>query len=392
MTYIPNAITEKTRFLKIFQQMTSMERAHSPLDALVKMQTEQGIDENTAKSNALRCMAAVAGREAVYEEISEDAMASMDRFFEKLAGKDEAERLQALHRIYFGLTIHSKPDSAGFAGDVELMFQHYLAQETGSENPPSAAEMEDRIRQALQQYHISPAAMKMLAHKLKKTDGCMATAMALGENGRNLKCLMTMDLWLNNQGTMSMEEAANVACTNADYQAVADAVNKGYIARDVAMKILKVVAITALVVGVFSMLGGLGSLLDAEFALHRVLTAPDTLMTTEMAADFLTWGIDDIAYGFRACFFGGAAAALSKHAASLIGSVSAWIAGLFHRAEEAAPAVDTLVDVVEEEASFTEAKEAPAPAHPVQDAPVLSDDHLFEADEEEDDDEDLIGF
>lgn len=397
--YIAGTIIEKARFAKIFHQMVSME-GKSPMDALVKLQTQQGIDEQTAKENAAACILAVAGRETVFEQTVEDAAAPMDRLFEKLEKKDAEERLQALHRIYFGLTIQSDPGYTGKGSDIEQMFRSYYAQAANTATPE---EMEDRIRQALQGYRVSPAATKLLAHELKNSKKCLATAAAMGESGRNLKCLMTMELWLKNQDTMSMEQAANTACANADYQAVADAVRKGYIARSVAMKILKAIGITLLVAGIAYIAIGAWGTAVADTAMQFIAEAPASISNAELMPLFQKASHVEVlapvvtSIGIDYAIFGVLTAALSKAAASLIGTVSAWITGKVQSAEEAAPAMDALAEEVEAEAAVqTEAaaQAAPAQTAPVQDvASSLSDAILFEEEDEEDEDDDvLIGF
>ena len=205
---------------------------------------------------------------------------------------------------------------------------------------------------------------------------------------------------------MTMGEAANVACTSADYQAVADAVNKGYIARDVAKKILKIIGIAALVVGIFylafstlavlsgesmlvSMAADIAALPEGALAANPAIM--DAFLESAWAYDAILAGVPHImSEGFLYCLFGGAVTALSGWATKLVGSATSWVAGLFQKAEETNP--DTLSDLDSEE----EAEVIHTPAAPVQDpASTLSDSILFhqeEEDEDEDEDSDLLGI
>ena len=76
----------------------------------------------------------------------------------------------------------------------------------------------------------------------------LATFAALGEGGSQYKCIVAMELYLS--GGMTIHEAANVACAGVETQAVADAVEKGFLTRERAKKILIAAAVAVVVIGV----------------------------------------------------------------------------------------------------------------------------------------------
>lgn len=374
---------EKSRYFTIFQQMGSMDDGN-PMDTLIKLQMKKGIDEKTAQANALHCMSAVAGREALFAQVSEDAMGPMNRLFEKLAEKDPGQRLEALRRIHFGLTA-DPADGPRSTDEIETLYRQYAAG-----HPLTAEELEDEIRQALGQYRISPAAMRVLARKLKNSEGSAATAMALGESGRNLKCLMTMELWLDSNGTMTMEEAANNACTSADYQAVADAVSKGYMARSAVRVLLVVIAIVAVLYAASCFTGVFDSLMmaaeglaaaPASTAATAASTAAETVhhsgrclvnygsLYNPTPMDHLGYAIGDGLKGLLAFF--AAEAITSRSAENLVGAAASWLSGLFHSGRKSAAAMEAMADIMEDGVSVRETK-APARTNPLHAAPSLS--------------------
>ena len=363
MPYIPHTILEKKRFFTIFRQMTEMENT-SALEALVKLQTDRGMDAATAEANARHCIAAVALRETVFEQLSDDALGTMNHFFEKLAKKDPGERMASLYLILFGLTIHNDPNFTG-GEDLEPLVRNFIDRQAPGGKHPTPEVLEDRIRQAMGQFPIPPAAMKKFARALKKKDCRLATALALGESGRNLKCLMTMELWLKQEGAISLEEAANAACAGTDYQAAADAVTCGYLTRDAAKKILFVLSLVALIIAVFYLTGSVERLLLAYE--HIGVAAPVSTVSSGMSGrtlinygtihrnsflhtsgDYLFAGIADAIQGFLALF---ASEFLSgKRAADLVGAAGSWLSGLF-RKNDGTETLENLADAVAPETS-----------------------------------------
>lgn len=248
MTHNPDYLSDD--FLAdTLRHMKEMEDGMPLYECLVAMQVGAGLSYEEAEANAARCITATAAREALFARVSDDAMAVMDRFLDRLTVMDPAARMDALHRILFGLTAYNDPACAALLdADTPVMEVYEKWLDTRPLHGAAFSGIEDEIRQALQSYSLSPAAMKKLTRQMLSGKGCLAAAEAMGQRGRNLKCLMTMELWMHNR-QLSMEEAANIAASSAEIQATADAVQRSYIARDTARKILIAVAVTAVIAG-----------------------------------------------------------------------------------------------------------------------------------------------
>lgn len=338
---------------QVFCNMNALKTNTSLLDCLIAMQTAEGIDEATAEANAEHCMLAISQWDGLYGQVSMNALDIMNSLLENIAGLEDSQRILALHQILFGLTAYSDPETAAKLDEGipsgQLFRQHYEAILSGG-NAPSAEELENQIRIALTRYRISPAAMRMLTGKMLRGEGYLATAEALGEDGRNLKCLLTMETWLQNRDHMTMEEAANTAASSVQTQAVADAVQRGYIARDVAKKILIAIGIVVAIAGVVYMIHSMPAVAKAVSALHAGPN-PDGIPMSPLLKSFIeknlvaqkASALTPQGIGALLTFGGGAMVALSDKAADLISTLTVRFSHLFRKADSAhAAAMETL--------------------------------------------------
>lgn len=270
---------------EVLRRITEMDEGMPLYECLVAMQVSHGLSYEEAERNADLCIAATAARETLVGHVSEDAMAVMDKFLQRMAGLEPNARMDVLHRILFGLTVYSNPPFAAMLDadtPVTEVYEQWL--DTRSLSGVTFAGMEAEIRQALQDYSLSPAAMGKLTRQMLSGKGCLAAAEALGQRGRSLKCLMAMEFWLHNRDAVSMEEAVSIAGSSAEIQAAADAVNRGYVARDTAKKILIAVGITAIIVGAAIVVWHIPSLLEGLSGAVVHPTPTGTVVTAEHMA------------------------------------------------------------------------------------------------------------
>lgn len=271
----------------IYEKMIQAAEDTNLIQVLEEMQTKQGVEADAAKNNAKLCIAAVASCESVYDSALEDRQAVINQLLNHVHTKPAQTQEVALHKLYFGLTAHQDPQLAEKLAEgasvEDLFWKYYTRQE---EHPIPAAELENAIKKAADGFVLSGELMKAQAKKMEATGKYLATAAALGENGANYKCVVAMELYLNSQGTMTIHEAANVACAGVQTQAVADAVSRGILTRDMAKKILIVAAIAAVVIGVGILLYNAGAAAMAAKTASTLANAPYLMEMPEVFAPF----------------------------------------------------------------------------------------------------------
>lgn len=305
------------------RHMREMEQGMPLFECLVALQVRAGLSYEEAEDAASRCIAATAARETLCGQVSGDAMAVMNKFFRQLSGLEPVARMDALYRILFGLTVYDDPASAQKldAGIplAEVYDQWLDACALSGARFYSFEALEEEIRQALQRYSLSPAAMRNLTRQMYSGKGCLAAAEAFGQQGRNLKCLMTMETWLRNREQLTMEEAANIAGASAEIQATEDALRRGLLTRDAARKILLAIGIAAIVIGaaiavyhVPGLLQGLQGAVVHPTPTGIAATAADMAALNALANDTaVKVGLTGTALGGLVALGGGAMTALS---------------------------------------------------------------------------------
>jgi len=214
-------------------------------DILAVRLAEQGISRVEADKVIHAVLHNVAAYETVENALSEDASAAFEAFLQDSKRMNGYDRKVLLHQLYFGLKLYQDPELAEKrmnGASVDALFRDYYAQQ--GENPAVTEEMlENGIRELVSGYRISPAAMRAFAWDLQHGKDMLVTSEAMGEQGYRLKCLATMDLYLRNQGRMTVEEATATACSSVDLQAAADASSRGMLTDDTLRLILCLAAL-----------------------------------------------------------------------------------------------------------------------------------------------------
>ena len=336
-------IFDNTFHQEIYQGMVDAQEHRELTGILVRMQTEAGISRDEAIENAKLCISAVISCESIRMEITDNAPEILDSLLEDVAGSDQRDLI--LHKMYFGLTVHRDPAALEMLekgmSEEELFWRYYSENKDGM----TAEELEQGIRSAMSGYDLSPEVLEALGKKLEASGDYLATSAALGSGGISFKSIAAMELYLKNRDSMSIHEAANIACASVEAQAAADAVGKGMLTRSAAKKILIIAGITLVVVGIaiaafysgnVSALGKAAAVLQdqymvlpqvfADFA-TTISPAGDPLLLTQ-SADFVknTVFLPAIQAAKRkeligglVMVLGGATAALSQKTADLLG-------------------------------------------------------------------------
>lgn len=285
---------------EIYEQMLLADEKNDLTEILVEMQTKRGIDPAKAKETAQIDIAAVASCESIRDAVGEDAMAVFDQFLEHVKKKPIENQKMYLHKLYFGLTAHQDAD---LAADLERglstdeLFWRYYSKQAQAKPPASVEDLEARVRTALGEFYLSPQVMKALTKKMEITGDYLATAAALGENSANYKCIATMEIYLNHSDSLTIHEAANMACAGVQTQAVADAVSRGFLSRELAKKILISVAIAAVIIGVGILLYNAGTAMMAAKTAAAMAEAVNAAYAIEIPAVFAEFATTTTASG-----------------------------------------------------------------------------------------------
>ena len=221
------------------------------MQVMCQMQTKYGIHEHKALANADEMVHLVVMRQNFNNLLSEDAEGVLEEFLKASHRMGGYERKVLLHQLYFGLKMYQHPEMLQELSEgtsKEKLFRNYYAK-CGEDPSITCDVLEYEIRRLMGDYHISADMMRVVAKKLEKGQDMLATAAALGENGLRFQCITAMDLYLRNQDTMTMAEAANVACTHVGLEAAADASGCGMLSRKRTQKLLMAVALGGILFG-----------------------------------------------------------------------------------------------------------------------------------------------
>lgn len=265
----------------IYQGMVDTQENRELLDTLTRMQTAAGIPQEEATAMAGLCIAAVTSCESVRQELSGDAQAVVADLLADAEKCGDYDLL--LHKLYFGMAIYPDYAATESALSADELFWRYYNENKGEK---TAEELKDAICDALGNYSLSPEVLQAMVKKMESSGDYLATAVALGEGGISFKCIAAMELYLKNRDTMTVHEAANIACAGVEIQAAADAVSKGMITRATAKKILIVAGITLAVVGIGILIFNAGS--AATLAKAAAGVADQVIAMPEVFAEFAT--------------------------------------------------------------------------------------------------------
>ncbi len=315
----------KTFSRQIYTRMLQAAETGSLTETLIQMQTSRGVDPDQAGETAQQCIAAAASCEGIRDAVSADAMAVLNQLLESLQDLGGEQRTLALHKLYFGLTAHQDP---GLRQDLERgvstdeLFWRYYSRQLRSRHPASPKDLEKAVRQAVQNFYLPPEAMQALARKLAASGDYLASAAALGENGTNYKCIAAMELYLNSGGSMTIHEAANLACAGVQAQAAADAVSRGFLSRDMARKILLAAAIAAVIIGVGIFVFNTGAAMAAAQTAAAMAEAVNANAVLEIPAVFSEFATATTASGAPGI----------QYAIADADMVAGWVANIRHEA------------------------------------------------------------
>lgn len=265
----------------IYQGMVDTRENQELVETLTRMQTAAGIRREDAAAMAGLCIAAVTSCENVRQEISGDAMAVMNDLLAEAEKCGDCDLI--LHKLYFGLAVYPDYVTEENVISADELFWRYYNENKGEK---TAEELKEAVREALGNYSLSPDVLRAMAMKMEASGDYLATAAALGEGGISFKCIAAMELYLKNRETMTIHDAANIACAGTEIQAAADAVGQGMITRETAKKILIVAGITLAVVGLGIMIYNAGS--AAALAKAAAGVADHVMALPEVFAEFAT--------------------------------------------------------------------------------------------------------
>ena len=245
MTTRMNLFTKKD-FIALYRKLHSDD---GMMAVLRRMQEPCGISDYKAKENADMLIQLVAAHENAVNMLSDDALDVLDAFLNDPSTKSCCDRKTLLQQLHFGLKFYEDEElikkMAQGTSESDLFREYYARRD---EDPTfTEAKLEEEIRGMMGNYRISPTAMRKIVRQMEKSQDLRATAAELGEEGMRFKAVAAMDLYLRNQGTMTMEEAVHIACTNVELQAVADGVSQGLITEERARKILAVLCLLCII-------------------------------------------------------------------------------------------------------------------------------------------------
>lgn len=250
---------------EIYDNMLKAEKYQDLEQVLVEMQVMENIGEEEARENARACTAAVSGCIRIREQLEQDHYGTVNYLLAQIALEEDRELI--LHELIFGLTAHQNEElSRLITGGVpyaDVFWNTYLNQHYGHK---TMEELEQEVYDAVARYDLSASAMEAFAKELETKEDYLVTAMALGDGNMNFKCILTMQAYLNAKGELTMLEAANKACHDAEVQAVADGLGSGMIPRSTAKRILIWAGIAVVVIAVIAVLvetGQIAGLMEA---------------------------------------------------------------------------------------------------------------------------------
>ena len=241
---------EKTFDQKLYELMLKVQKDRDLTDKLLQMQLAQDVDPQEAEQNVEACIKAAVTCESVHGRISEDAPAAMQEFFHMIAQDQDRELI--LLKLLFGLTAYKDeayaPQLCNGVSREHLFYKDYYPKNAGTR---SEEQLEQEVLDALNTYAVTDEVIEAFVRRMQNTGNYLATVDALGAGGIHVKCIMTMDAYLesrNKGAPITMEEAAKQANCAAEVQGTAHGLGERMLRRDVAKKILIAAGITVAVV------------------------------------------------------------------------------------------------------------------------------------------------
>ena len=238
----------KEAFTSFYRKLS---RDASLMKTLVDMQS--GVSERKAYEIADALVRDVAAFEGTLECLREDTMAVVDSFLQEAEILQGEHRMLNLHRIHFGLMVNNDAtlvEAVKEGASYGKLFEQYY--EAAGKDPAITEDvLKAQIRQQLGNLAVSPEVMTAIAEKLQGTENLLLSSVSVGADGQRFKCILAMQLYENNKADgMTTAEAAALACSSAETQAIADAAGRGLITQDRAATLISLVALTIILFAV----------------------------------------------------------------------------------------------------------------------------------------------
>ncbi len=272
---------DKTDFGKIYRKMTA---DCGLMTAIVQMESDEGINEQKAYELADELIHKMALHQGIENYVREDPENAMDDYLTGSKQLQGYDRKLLLHQLNFGLHLYQDADlieRLKEGSTIDELFREYY-DNYGDDPAYSEDRLADEIRLQVSTFRIPPKAIKAIAKKLEKSDDLVADSAALSEEGLRFKCIVAMNLYLNNRETMSIDDAVSTACTDIEIEAVADAVARGQMATDTAHKILTALFIATVLFSLTAWVGGI-FISQGVGVIPKMLTIPYAELPLDMA-------------------------------------------------------------------------------------------------------------
>ena len=255
------------------------------MDTLVHMQ--HGVSDRKAYEIADSIIQQVAAFEGTLESLREDTLPVIDSFLAESWRLQGEDREKNLHRIHFGLKLYNDPAMVEDLKEGKTLADLFEAYYTEAQNDPALTgeALTDTIRRQLSSLGVSPKVMTAIARKLESEDSLLLAATSLGADSQRFKCILAMELYeAHKDEGMTTAEAATLACSSQEVQAIADAAGRGMVTQERAIFLMSLVALTILLVGI---------LCHFPFFLHLVtkFSLPAATSLAKSRSDILIIGV-----------------------------------------------------------------------------------------------------
>lgn len=155
------------------------------------MQTQTGVNELKAYETANVLLGEVARFECTRGMVQEEITAVIDDFLQGARNLQDYDRKLVLHQMDFSLGLYADPamlERIKRGATLDKLFRDYYAA-YGEDQALNKTVLEDRVRRKMEQFCLSPDALRTIADKLGKSQAVLATAAALGEHQLRFRCV-----------------------------------------------------------------------------------------------------------------------------------------------------------------------------------------------------------
>lgn len=236
----------------IYDRLAEMKKRPDAHQVLIDMQTETGLSAEQAEKNLEMCVDAIAKCENICRMVNEDAFGVVNAFLASLVKRED--RMLCLHKLFFGLC-HDQSDADLESWEWESQFADYYEQYKDAKPPE---ELEADILRAVQEYHFPANQLWRIAEEMETGDAALVLPSLIEQDDLFIKSVMTMKLYLDHPGELSMYEAANVACCATDALSTADKLGRCLITRESARKMIYTLSVAIILIGLIIAIASTG--------------------------------------------------------------------------------------------------------------------------------------